>query len=188
MTEKLHPPKNLDLGQGERRAKWAGTEPAHRGPDARESVARGQAPLPALQPATPNGVKVTVMFEELLAAGHPADYDALLIRIGDGDQFGLRLHGINPNSKIPALVDHTGDKTRPRLRIRRDPDASGREIRRPPGQSRGSARAALMADVADGQRPPIWAAASAISTPTPPTRWNTRSTASRWRPSASSTC
>ncbi len=59
--------------------------------------------------ATPNGVKVTVMFEELLAAGHDAEYDAWLIDIGEGDQFGSGFVEINPNSKIPALVDRTGD-------------------------------------------------------------------------------
>ena len=57
---------------------------------------------------TPNGVKVTVMFEELLAAGHAAEYDAWLIRIGNGDQFGSGFVEINPNSKIPALVDRSG--------------------------------------------------------------------------------
>ena len=60
---------------------------------------------------TPNGVKVTVMLEELLAAGHSgADYDAWLIRIGEGDQFGSGFVAINPNSKIPALVDRSGPK------------------------------------------------------------------------------
>jgi len=59
---------------------------------------------------TPNGVKVTVMFEELLAAGHAdAEYDAWLIIIGKGDQFGSGFVDINPNSKIPALVDYSGD-------------------------------------------------------------------------------
>ncbi|WP_431270498.1 glutathione-dependent disulfide-bond oxidoreductase [Dankookia sp. P2] len=58
---------------------------------------------------TPNGVKVTVMLEELLAAGHKgAEYDAWLIRIGEGDQFGSGFVGINPNSKIPALLDRSG--------------------------------------------------------------------------------
>ncbi|SEM43374.1 GST-like protein [Loktanella fryxellensis] len=60
--------------------------------------------------ATPNGVKVTVMFEELLEAGHAgAEYDAWPIRIGDGDQFGSGFVGINPNSKIPALLDTATD-------------------------------------------------------------------------------
>jgi GST-like protein len=59
--------------------------------------------------ATPNGVKVTVMFEELLAAGHDAEYDAWLIDIGKGDQFGSGFVAVNPNSKIPALVDRSGE-------------------------------------------------------------------------------
>ena len=58
--------------------------------------------------ATPNGVKVTVMLEELLAKGHTgAEYDAWRIKIGDGDQFGSGFVGANPNSKIPALMDHS---------------------------------------------------------------------------------
>ena len=59
--------------------------------------------------ATPNGVKVTIMLEELLALGHNgAEYDAWLIRIGDGDQFGSGFVAVNPNSKIPALMDRSG--------------------------------------------------------------------------------
>jgi GST-like protein len=59
--------------------------------------------------ATPNGVKVTVMLEELLALGHSgAEYDAWLIRINQGDQFGGGFVGVNPNSKIPALLDRSG--------------------------------------------------------------------------------
>jgi GSH-dependent disulfide-bond oxidoreductase len=59
--------------------------------------------------ATPNGVKVTVMLEELLALGHTgAEYDAWLIRINEGDQFGSGFVGVNPNSKIPALMDRSG--------------------------------------------------------------------------------
>ena len=59
--------------------------------------------------ATPNGVKVTVMFEELLEAGHEgADYDAFTINIGDGEQFGTGFVDLNPNSKIPALLDRSG--------------------------------------------------------------------------------
>lgn len=69
----------------------------------------GQHPLQLYSLATPNGVKVTVMLEELLALGHSgAEYDAWLIRIHDGDQFGSGFVSANPNSKIPALVDHSG--------------------------------------------------------------------------------
>jgi GST-like protein len=69
----------------------------------------GEHSLQLYSLATPNGVKVTVMLEELLAAGHTgAEYDAWLIRIMDGDQFGSGFVDINPNSKIPALVDRSG--------------------------------------------------------------------------------
>ena len=69
----------------------------------------GHHPLQLYSLATPNGVKVPVMLEELLALGHRgAEYDAWLIRINDGDQFGSGFVGANPNSKIPALVDHSG--------------------------------------------------------------------------------
>ncbi len=69
----------------------------------------GKHPLQLYSLATPNGVKVTVMLEELLALGHTgAEYDAWPIRISDGDQFGSGFVGINPNSKIPALLDHSG--------------------------------------------------------------------------------
>jgi len=68
----------------------------------------GKHPLQLYSLATPNGVKVTVMLEELLAAGHSdAEYDAWLINIRDGDQFGSGFVGANPNSKIPVLVDHS---------------------------------------------------------------------------------
>ncbi len=71
----------------------------------------GRHPLQLYSLATPNGVKITVMLEELLALGHEgAEYDAHLVRINDGEQFGSGFVGINPNSKIPALVDHSGDK------------------------------------------------------------------------------
>ena len=69
----------------------------------------GRHPLQLYSLGTPNGVKVTVMLEELLAAGCTgAEYDAWLIRISAGEQFGSGFVSVNPNSKIPALVDHTG--------------------------------------------------------------------------------
>ena len=69
----------------------------------------GRHPLQLYSLATPNGVKVTVMLEELLAMGHSgAEYDAWLIRISDGEQFGSGFVAANPNSKIPALIDHSG--------------------------------------------------------------------------------
>ena len=69
----------------------------------------GKHPFQLYSLATPNGQKVGVMFEELLAAGHDAEYDAWLIKIGDGDQFGSGFVEVNPNSKIPALMDRSGD-------------------------------------------------------------------------------
>ncbi|MDR5780708.1 glutathione-dependent disulfide-bond oxidoreductase [Caballeronia sp. LZ065] len=79
------------------------------GPTHDKPLPVGKHPLQLYSLATPNGVKVTVMLEELLARGHKgAEYDAWLIRIGDGDQFGSGFVGANPNSKIPALVDRSG--------------------------------------------------------------------------------
>jgi GSH-dependent disulfide-bond oxidoreductase len=69
----------------------------------------GKHPMQLYSMATPNGVKVTVMLEELLALGHTgAEYDAWMIRISDGDQFGSGFVDVNPNSKIPALFDRSG--------------------------------------------------------------------------------
>ncbi|MGY2283826.1 glutathione-dependent disulfide-bond oxidoreductase [Pseudomonas gingeri] len=71
----------------------------------------GRHPLQLYSLATPNGQKITILLEELLALGHQgAEYDAWLIRIGDGDQFGSGFVDVNPNSKIPALMDHSGPK------------------------------------------------------------------------------
>ncbi len=70
----------------------------------------GKHPFQLYSMGTPNGVKVTIMFEELLALGHAgAEYDAWMIVIGNGDQFGSGFVDINPNSKIPALMDRSGD-------------------------------------------------------------------------------
>ena len=67
----------------------------------------GQHPLQLYSLATPNGVKVTVLLEELLAIGKPAEYDAYLVNIGNGEQFGSGFVAVNPNSKIPALLDRS---------------------------------------------------------------------------------
>jgi GST-like protein len=72
---------------------------------------RGKHPLQLYSLATPNGVKITIMLEELLALGHAgAEYDAWLIRITEGDQFGSGFIEVNPNSKIPALLDCSGSE------------------------------------------------------------------------------
>ena len=79
------------------------------GPTHDKDLPVGKHPLQLYSLATPNGVKVTIMLEELLAAGHSgAEYDAWLIRINEGDQFSSGFVAANPNSKIPALVDRSG--------------------------------------------------------------------------------
>ncbi len=79
------------------------------GPTHEKELPVGKHPLQLYSLATPNGVKVTVLLEELLALGHTgAEYDAWLIKIGDGDQFGSGFVEVNPNSKIPAMVDRSG--------------------------------------------------------------------------------
>ena len=79
------------------------------GPTHDKELPVGRHPLQLYSLGTPNGVKVTILLEELLALGHTgAEYDAWLIKIADGDQFGSGFVGINPNSKIPALVDQSG--------------------------------------------------------------------------------
>ena len=81
------------------------------GPTHEKELPVGRHPLQLYSQGTPNGVKVTIMLEELLAAGHKgAEYDAWLIRIGQGEQFGSGFVEVNPNSKIPALMDRSGPK------------------------------------------------------------------------------
>jgi GST-like protein len=81
------------------------------GPTHDKELPVGKHPMQLYSLGTPNGQKVTVMLEELLALGHTgAEYDAWLIKIGDGDQFGSGFVKINPNSKIPALLDCSGPK------------------------------------------------------------------------------
>jgi GST-like protein len=81
------------------------------GPTHEKELPVGRHPLQLYSLGTPNGVKVTVMLEELLAAGHTgAEYDAWLIKIREGEQFGSGFVAVNPNSKIPALLDRSGPK------------------------------------------------------------------------------
>ncbi|MEL7040642.1 MAG: glutathione-dependent disulfide-bond oxidoreductase [Pseudomonadota bacterium] len=80
------------------------------GPTHDKELQVGKHPIQLYSLATPNGVKVTIMLEELLAAGHSgAEYDAWLINIGEGDQFGSGYVELNPNSKIPVMADHSTD-------------------------------------------------------------------------------
>ena len=88
---------------------WASINRPVSGPTHDKPLPIGRHPLQLYSLGTPNGVKVTVMLEELLALGHAgAEYDAWLIKIGEGDQFGSGFVSVNPNSKIPAMVDRSG--------------------------------------------------------------------------------
>ena len=109
MTDTYTPPKVWTWDK-ENGGQFASTNRPIAGATHDKTLPRGKHPFQLYSLATPNGVKVTVLFEELLAAGHSAaDYDAWLIKIGDGDQFGSDFTAINPNSKIPALMDYSGD-------------------------------------------------------------------------------
>ncbi|MFV0512591.1 MAG: glutathione-dependent disulfide-bond oxidoreductase [Jhaorihella sp.] len=90
--------------------RFAGVNRPVAGPTHDSELPVGRHPLQLYSLATPNGVKVTVLLEDLLAAGHAgAEYDAWLIRIGEGDQFGSGFVDLNPNSKIPALMDRSAN-------------------------------------------------------------------------------
>ncbi|SHL40497.1 GST-like protein [Roseovarius litoreus] len=106
-TNSYTPPK-VWTWQTESGGRFASINRPIAGPTHDKDLPVGEHPFQLYSMGTPNGVKVTVMFEELLAAGHDAEYDAWLIRITEGDQFSSSFVEINPNSKIPALVDRTG--------------------------------------------------------------------------------
>ena len=91
--------------------RYANTNRPVAGPTHEKVLPVGRHPLQLYSLATPNGVKVTIMLEELLALGHKgAEYDAWPIKIGEGEQFGSGFVAINPNSKIPALLDRSEPK------------------------------------------------------------------------------
>lgn len=108
MTENYTPPKVWTWDK-ENGGAWAKQNRPIAGATHDKILPIGEHPFQLYSQGTPNGVKVTILFEELLAAGHDAEYDAWLIRIGKGDQFGSGFVEINPNSKIPALHDRSGD-------------------------------------------------------------------------------
>ncbi len=90
---------------------WANINRPISGPTHDKTLEKGKHPFQLHSVATPNGVKVTIMFEELLALGiKEAEYDAYLINIGEGEQFSSGFVDINPNSKIPALLDKSGEQ------------------------------------------------------------------------------
>lgn len=107
MTTPYTPPKVWTWDQ-ENGGKFASINRPIAGATHDKDLPRGVHPFQLYSLATPNGVKVTLMFEELLQAGHAAEYDAWLITIGKGEQFGSGFVAVNPNSKIPALLDMSG--------------------------------------------------------------------------------
>ena len=107
MTESYTPPRvwTWDKANG---GTFANINRPIAGPTHDKDLPVGKHPLQLYSLATPNGQKVTILLEELLEAGHKeAEYDAWLIRIGEGDQFSSGFVSVNPNSKIPALMDHS---------------------------------------------------------------------------------
>ncbi len=110
MTTASYAPPKVWVWDQESGGKFASINRPIAGPTHDKELPRGKHPFQLHSLATPNGVKVTVLFEELLAAGHSgAEYDAWLINIGEGHQFSSGFVDVNPNSKIPALMDYSGD-------------------------------------------------------------------------------
>jgi len=109
MTNQYVPPtvwKTDDENGGQ----WASINRPDSGARHEKALPVGQHPIQLHSMGTPNGQKVTIMLEELLALGvKEAEYDAYLIKIGEGEQFGSGFVEVNPNSKIPALIDHSGE-------------------------------------------------------------------------------
>ena len=109
MTEETYTPPRVWTWNKASGGRFANINRPIAGPTSEKELPIGKHPLQLYSLGTPNGVKVTVMLEELLALGHAgAEYDAWLINIGTGDQFGSGFVDINPNSKIPALMDRSG--------------------------------------------------------------------------------
>lgn len=106
MSDEYSPPKVWTWDK-ENGGAFASTNRPIAGPTHDKDLPVGKHALQLYSLATPNGQKVTILLEELLEAGYDAEYDAWLIKIGDGDQFGSGFVEVNPNSKIPALMDHS---------------------------------------------------------------------------------
>ncbi|WP_067520100.1 glutathione-dependent disulfide-bond oxidoreductase [Endozoicomonas ascidiicola] len=110
MADKPYVPPKVWTWESENGGQFSGINRPTAGARFDRDLPRGKHPFQLYSLATPNGVKVTILFEELLALGiKDAEYDAYIINIMDGDQFGSGFVGVNPNSKIPAMVDRSGD-------------------------------------------------------------------------------
>ena len=105
MSDPTYTPPKVWTHDAESGGRFANINRPTAGAQHEKALPVGEHPLQLHSLATPNGVKVTMMLEELLEAGHDAEYDAWLINIGEGEQFGSGFVEINPNSKIPALFD-----------------------------------------------------------------------------------
>ncbi|WP_150304659.1 glutathione-dependent disulfide-bond oxidoreductase [Pseudomonas saliphila] len=115
MTDAIYTPPRVWKWDAENGGKFANINRPSAGPTHEKTLPVGKHPLQLYSLATPNGIKVTILLEELLAAGHQgAEYDAHLIRITEGDQFSSGFVSINPNSKIPAMLDNSSN---PPIRI-----------------------------------------------------------------------
>ena len=111
MTDKNYEPPKIWTWDSESGGKFANINRPISGATFDKELPVGKHPLQLYSQGTPNGVKVTMMLEELIEMGLPeAEYDGYLINIFDGDQFGSGFVDLNPNSKIPAVVDRSGDK------------------------------------------------------------------------------
>ena len=110
MTQAAYTPPKVWTWDRENGGEWAGINRPVAGATHEQELPRGDAPLQLYSLGTPNGVKITVMLEELRALGKSgADYDLHKIRIGKGEQFGSGFVALNPNSKIPVLLDQSKD-------------------------------------------------------------------------------
>ena len=110
MSDSQYTPPKVWKWDSENGGKFANINRPISGSTHEKELPVGKHPIQLYSLGTPNGIKVTVMLEELLALGHDgAEYDAFLINIGNGDQFGSGFVEINPNSKIPALLDRSTD-------------------------------------------------------------------------------
>lgn len=115
MTESSYTPPKVWKWDAQQQGRFTNINRPIAGPTHEKELPVGKHPLQLYSLGTPNGVKVTIMLEELLAAGHKgAEYDAWLIRINEGDQFGSGFVAVNPNSKIPGMMDHS---TNPPTRV-----------------------------------------------------------------------
>ena len=109
MADQTYTPPKVWINDTENGGAFAGINRPTAGARHDKNLPVGEHPFQLYSLGTPNGQKVTVMLEELLAEGHPAEYDAWMINIRDGDQFGSGFTALNPNGKIPALEDRSGE-------------------------------------------------------------------------------